>query len=79
MPGNPPVDALVLFAEVLVEVSVEDGVDASVAQAQNVANAVDESILNLQSSQKVPWEKGHFLPALTSDWLSNQASNLEGY
>ncbi len=43
--GDGPVDGLVLLAEVLVEVAVQHGVGAGVAQAQDVADAVNQGVL----------------------------------
>ncbi len=45
VPGHAAVDALVLVPEVLVEVAVEDRVEASVGGAEQVQQAVDKLLI----------------------------------
>jgi hypothetical protein len=44
MPWKHLEDVLILLPKVLVQVPVEDGVDAGVGQPQNVTDAVDEGM-----------------------------------
>ena len=50
VPGNLPIDGLVLLPEVLVQVPVEHRVDTRVAQTKNIGQAVDESVLAAEVS-----------------------------